>query len=105
MAIKTKRSWIYGKAILNYKITDFLDFTDKVQFDVALDSSSIASNDIRYFYDGLGKNQHFRVRTKIKGPLNNLNLNHLRLSDSNGSRIFGNINFRNLLGSKTQSFL
>lgn len=104
LAIKTKRSWIYGKAILNYKITDFLDFTDKVQFDVALDSSSIASNDIRYFYDGLGKNQHFRVRTKIKGPLNNLNLNHLRLSDSNGSKIFGNINFRNLLGSKTQKF-
>ncbi|SEN99975.1 Family of unknown function [Flavobacterium sp. CF108] len=104
LAIKTKRSWIYGKAILNYKIKDFLDFTDKVQFDVALDSSSIASNDIRYFYDGLGKNQHFKVRTKIKGTLNNLNLNRLRLTDTNGSKIFGTINFRNLLGSKEQKF-
>lgn len=104
LAIKTKRSWIYGKAILNYKVKDFLDFTDKVRFDVALDSSSIASNDIRYFYDGLGKNQHFKVKTKIKGPLNNLNLNHLRLSDANGSKIFGNINFKNLLGTKEQKF-
>ncbi|WP_406844006.1 translocation/assembly module TamB domain-containing protein [Flavobacterium soyae] len=104
LAIKTKRSWIYGKAILNYKIKDFLDFTDKVQFNVALDSSSIASNDIRYFYDGLGKNQHFKVRTKIKGTLNNLNLNRLRLTDANGSKIFGTINFRNLLGSKEQKF-
>lgn len=104
LAIKTKRSWIYGKAILNYKVQDFLEFTDKVQFDVALDSSSIASNDIRYFYDGLGKNQHFKVKTKIKGPLNNLNLNHLRLSDANGSKIFGNINFKNLLGAKEQKF-
>ena len=104
LAIKTKRSWIYGKAILNYKIEDFLDFTDKVQFNVALDSSSIASNDIRFFYDGLGKNQHFKVRTKIKGTLNNLNLNHLRLSDANGSKIFGTINFKNLVGSKEQKF-
>ncbi len=104
LAIKTKRSWIYGKAILNYKVKDFLDFTDKVQFNVALDSSSIASNDIRYFYDGLGKNQHFKVRTKIKGTLNNLNLNRLRLTDTNGSKIFGTINFRNLLGSKEQKF-
>lgn len=104
LAIKTKRSWIYGKAILNYKIEDFLDFTDKVQFNVALDSSSIASNDIHFFYDGLGKNQHFKVRTKIKGTLNNLNLNHLRLSDANGSKIFGTINFKNLVGSKEQKF-
>jgi hypothetical protein len=80
LAIKTKRSWIYGKAILNYKIEDFLDFTDKVKFNVAMDSASIASNDIRYFYDGLGKNQHFRIRTKIRGTLNNLNLRHLKLS-------------------------
>lgn len=104
LAIKTKRSWIYGKAILNYKIEDFLDFTDKVKFNVALDSASIASNDIRNFYDGLGKNQHFRIRSKIRGTLNNLNLRHLKLSDTNGSRIAGTINFRNLLGSKTQKF-
>ncbi|MDR6759976.1 hypothetical protein J2Y38_000155 [Flavobacterium sp. 2755] len=104
LAIKTKRSSLYGKAILNYKPGDFLEFTDKVQFNVALDSSSIASNDIRYFYDGLGKNQHFKIRTKIKGTLNNLNLNRLRLTDTNGSKIFGTINFRNLLGSKEQKF-
>ncbi|KIQ21096.1 hypothetical protein RT99_12305 [Flavobacterium sp. MEB061] len=104
LAIKTKRSSIYGKAILNYKLGDFLAFTDKVKFDVALDSASIATNDIRYFYDGLGKNQHFKLRSKIKGTLNNLNLKKLRLSDTNGSRIIGNINFRNLLGTKEQKF-
>ncbi len=104
LAIKTKRSSIYGQAILNYKIEDFLDFTDKVKFNVALDSASIASNDIRYFYDGLGRNQHFKIRTKIRGTLNNLNLRHLKLSDTNGSKIVGTINFRNLLGSKTQKF-
>lgn len=104
LAITTKRSSIYGKAILNYQVKDFLEFTDKVRFDVALDSASLASNDIRYFYAGLGKNQHFKVKTKIQGPLNNLNLKKLRLSDRNGTRIIGNINFKNLLGSKSQKF-
>ncbi|WP_243860471.1 translocation/assembly module TamB domain-containing protein [Flavobacterium poyangense] len=104
LAIKTKRSSIYGHAILNYKIEDFLHFTDKVKFDVALDSASIATNDIRYFYDGLGKNQHFKIKTKIKGTLNNLNLRRLRLSDTNGSKIIGSINFRNLVGSENQKF-
>ena len=104
LAIKTKRSSIYGQAILNYKVEDFLNFTDKVKFDVRIDSSSIATNDIRYFYDGLGKNQHFKLKTKLKGPLNNLNLKGLRLTDTNGSRIVGNINFKNLLGTKEQKF-
>ena len=104
LAIKTKRSSIYGVAILNYKPSDFLDFTDKVRFDVLIDSSSIATNDIRHFYDGLGKNQHFKLKTKLDGPLNNMTLTGLRLSDTNGSKINGTINFRNLLGSKTQKF-
>jgi hypothetical protein len=104
LAIKTKRSSIYGQAILNYKVQDFLNFTDKVKFNVTIDSSSIATNDLRYFYDGLGKNQHFKLKTKLRGPLNNLNLRGLRLTDTNGSRIVGNINFKNLLGSKEQKF-
>jgi len=104
LAIKTKRSNIYGKAILNYNVKDFLGFTDKVKFDVALDSASLASNDIRYFYKGLGKNLHFKVKTKIDGTLNNLYLKKLRLSDTNGTRIIGLINFRNLLGKQDQKF-
>lgn len=104
LAITTKRSKLYGLAILNYKVEDFLHFTDKVQFNVAIDSASLASNDIRYFYDGLGKNQHFKIQTKLKGTLNDLNLRKLKLSDTNGSRIIGNINFKNLVGDKTQKF-
>jgi hypothetical protein len=104
LAIKTKRSSIYGLAELNYKVDDFLHFTDKVRFNVVMDSASIASNDIRYFYDGLGKNQHFKIKTRLSGPLNDLTLNKLRLSDRNGSKINGTINFKNLVGTKEQKF-
>lgn len=104
LAITTKRSNLYGKVILNYKNKDFLSFTDKVKWDVMIDSSSLASNDIRCFYDELGKNQHFKLKTKLDGTLNNLFLSKLRLSDTNGTRIFGTINFRNLIGNKNQKF-
>ncbi|MWB93247.1 translocation/assembly module TamB [Flavobacterium sp. GA093] len=104
LAITTKRSSIYGRVEMNYKVEDFLNFTDKVKFKAVFDSASVATNDIRYFYKGLGKNQHFKIRTKIDGTLNNLTLNRLRLSDTNGSKINGNINFRNLLGNKDQKF-
>ena len=45
----TKESTLVGTVLLNYKIEDFSNFTDKVLFDIQLKSASIASNDIRYF--------------------------------------------------------
>ncbi len=105
LSILTKYSKIYGAATLNYHIEDFAKFTDKVQFDVALDSANIGSNDIRYFYKELGKDQYFRVKSKIEGTLNDLNLKRLSLSDLHKSNIIGNINFKNLFGKNEQEFL
>lgn len=105
LSILTKYSKIYGAATLNYRIEDFAKFTDKVQFDVALDSANIGSNDIRYFYKELGKDQYFRVKSKIDGTLNDLNLKRLTLSDLHKSNIVGNINFKNLFGKNDQEFL
>ncbi|MCV9933226.1 translocation/assembly module TamB [Flavobacterium sp. LS1R47] len=105
LSILTKYSKIYGAATLNYHIEDFAKFTDKVQFDVALDSANIGSNDIRYFYKELGKDQYFRVKSKIEGTLNDLNLKRLTLSDLHKSNIIGNINFKNLFGKNGQEFL
>ncbi|MDN3672680.1 translocation/assembly module TamB domain-containing protein [Flavobacterium branchiarum] len=105
LSILTKYSKIYGAATLNYHIEDFAKFTDKVQFDVALDSANIGSNDIRYFYKELGKDQYFRVKSKIEGTLNDLNLKRLTLTDLHKSNIVGNINFKNLFGKNGQEFL
>ena len=100
----TKESTLNGDVALNYKIEDFLNFTDKVQFDIKLNSASIASNDIRHFYKELGKNQHFYVRTSIKGTLNNLKLQKLKLIDNRKTEIIGDINFKNLFAKKGQKF-
>jgi hypothetical protein len=102
--LSTKESKLQADVFLNYKIEDFSDFTDKVKFDVKINSLKLASNDIRHFYDELGKNQSFTIKAHVKGTLNNLNVKKLRLVDSNRSQIIGNINFKNLFGKKEQRF-
>jgi TamB, inner membrane protein subunit of TAM complex len=102
--LATKESTLKGDAQLNYKIEDFSDFNNKVNFDIKLKSARIASNDIRYFYKELGRNLFFNARAKIKGTLNDLRLNNLVLFDKKGSKIVGDINFKNLFPSKSQQF-
>ena len=103
--IQTKESKIKADVFLNYKIEDFAKFTDKVKFDVKLYPSLIASNDIRYFYDELGKDLFFNLHSDIKGPLNNLNFTNLNLRDSKNTQIIGAINFKNILGDSGQKFV
>lgn len=104
LEILTKESSIKGYAALNYQIEDFSDFVNKVEFDVKLKKAKLASNDIRFFYNELGKHQFFKLRTHITGTLNNLKLLDLNLKDNRGTQIMGFINFKNLLGDKNQEF-
>ena len=70
LTVETKESFLKGKTILSYDRKDFSNFNNKVVFDVEIDSSTLATNDIRYFYDELGKNRIFSLKTKVKGTLN-----------------------------------
>ena len=100
----TNESTLKAQVVLRYKIEDFKNFNDKVQFDVKLQSSSIGSNDIRCFYKELGKNQIFYTKALIKGTLNDLSLKNLKLVGSKNTRINGNVNFINLFGKIHQRF-
>ena len=102
----TKESNLKGDVVLNYDMDkgDFSHFVDKVVFDIKLEKASLASNDIRNFYNELGKNLKFNVKGRIKGPLNNLKITNLRLTDSKKSQIIGTINFKNLFANKDQEF-
>ena len=102
--ILTKESTFEGTVFLKYKIEDFSKFTDKVLFDISLDAASIASNDIRYFYKDIGKDQHFYMKSKIRGTLNDLRFKNLELVDDRKTQINGDINFKNLFAKKGQKF-
>ncbi|GIZ07634.1 translocation/assembly module TamB domain-containing protein [Flavobacterium sp. UMI-01] len=102
--IKTKESKIKADITLNYKISDFANFNDKVVFVGTIYPSLVASNDIRHFYKELGKNLTFTLATNVKGTLNNLTLNNLQLYDDQVTRMFGAINFKNIFGKEHQRF-
>ncbi|WP_264564528.1 translocation/assembly module TamB domain-containing protein [Flavobacterium sp. N3904] len=104
MELKTKESSVKGNVTLNYAIEDFSDFQNKVEFDFKIDKATLASNDIRCFYDELAKYQYFRMKAHITGPLNNLKFLDLSLKDNRNTQLEGFINFKNLLGDKDQKF-
>lgn len=102
--LTTKESVFKGEVVLKYDRKDFADFNNRVVFDVKIDESQLATNDIRYFYNELGKNQKFDLKAKIDGTLNNITLKNLKLIDEKKSQIIGNVNFKNLFGKGDQEF-
>lgn len=104
MLFSTKDSDFKGSAKLTYKPEDFGDFINKVKFDVVFKEATISTNDIRYFYDELGKNKTFNIKTRLTGPLNDFKLDNLKLVDDKGSQVIGNVNFKNLFGENEQRF-
>ena len=99
---KTAESNFKGDVILKYDRKDFKDFNNKVIFEVNSKVASIATNDIRYFYKELGKNQKFDFKGEVNGALNNFTVKKLRLKDSYNSEIIGSVNFKNLFAKKDQ---
>lgn len=100
----TKESFLKGNVVLNYNRADFADFNNKVLFDIKIDSSILATNDIDHFYKELEKNQYFKLTAVIKGTLNDIYATKLKLVDSKNSQIIGDVNFRNLFGKGDQHF-
>ncbi|UPT70394.1 MAG: hypothetical protein M0D53_15090 [Flavobacterium sp. JAD_PAG50586_2] len=98
LELNTKESYLKGFVVLSYNKEnhDFADFNNRVKFDVKIDSATLATNDIRYFYNELDKNQKFYLRSKITGTLNDFYATNLYLKDYKFSTIKGDVNFKNL---------
>lgn len=100
----TQYSLIKGDVLLTYNRKDFVDFNNKVKFDIKLDQALINTNDIYHFYQELASNKTFAVTAHITGTLNDLTANSLNLKDNSGSEIVGDVRFKNLFGKDDQQF-
>ena len=100
----TNHSLFKGNVALNYKREDFQDFNNKVRFNILIDQASLSTNDIRYFYKEMGKDQNFTLKAHITGTLNDLVARRMNLTDSKNTQIVGNVNFKNLFGTSKQPF-
>ena len=106
LILETEESLIKGRVALLYNRDnkDFSNFNNKVIFDIKMDNSLIATNDIRYFYDEMGKDKVFNLQSTIKGTLNDFYLTNLFLKDNNNSIIKGDVNFKNLFPRSPGTF-
>ncbi len=104
LTAKTKHSDINGSIKMSYDRKDFADFNNKVIWDFNIENSKIGSNDVFCFYNKIGKDKTFLVKTKMKGTLNNFWLKNLSFQDENLSNIKGDLHFINSFGNDNQRF-
>lgn len=98
LELRTDESYLKGQVVLKYNKDnhDFADFNNRVKFEVAIDSATLSTNDIRYFYKELDKNQKFYLNSKITGTLNDFYATNMYLRDRKNTIIKGDVNFKNL---------
>jgi len=102
--IKTKSSFVKGNLDFNYNREDFKDFEDKVKVEANFTEASILLDDLNKFYNEFGTDQRANFSTKLSGTLNNLNTINLKLNTSSNTKIYGDINFKNLFNSDSNNF-
>ncbi len=99
-AIETKDSYVKGTIEMRYNEGDLKYFTEKVNLNVDLQKSKVATNDLKLFYDEFGANNMLYLNTKAKGTLNDFKLENTKLSDKFGSEIIGGFALKNLFVKK-----
>ncbi len=104
LSIKTDRSLLKGELRFDYNREDFKDFEDKVQVTAKFRDSEVSFNDLNTFYNEFGEDQRASINVDLSGTLNDLNAKNLQLNASNRTRVFGDINFKNLFNSADSNF-
>ncbi|WP_460220776.1 translocation/assembly module TamB domain-containing protein [Psychroserpens sp. MEBiC05023] len=104
LSIKTENSHLDGEVRFDYNREDFKDFEDKVNVTAKFNNSEVYLNDLNTFYDEFGVNQKANLDVQLSGTLNDLNAKGLRLEASGRSKIYGDINFKNLFSSAEGDF-
>jgi hypothetical protein len=104
LVLETKASKLKAEVAMRYKREDFSDFLNKVIFDVKVESATVSSNDIRYYYEELGKNHTFQLKTNLLGTLNDFRTKNLNVLDNQNTQITGNLRFKNIFGNENQIF-
>ncbi|HUH26131.1 MAG TPA: translocation/assembly module TamB domain-containing protein, partial [Flavobacterium sp.] len=99
-AIETQESYVKGTIEMRYNEGDLKYFTERVQLNVDLQKSKVATNDLKSFYNEFGSNNMLYLNTKAKGTLNNFTLQNTQLSDKFGSEIIGGFALKNLFVKK-----
>lgn len=105
LSIKTPNSYLNGELTFNYNRADFVDFTNKVEVVATFNDSDVMLNELNTFYNEFSIEDHARFSVNLTGTLNDLNMNNLRLNTSSQTKIYGDINFKNLFNTESNTFV
>lgn len=105
LTLLTKESTMKGNIVLTYKEGGLADFVNKVHIDADIDSASVSTNELNFFYNEFGKNKKFNFSTVLSGTMNDFYTRNLKLKVDNHSEIIGSINFKNLFNPDKNAFL
>ena len=104
LSIKTANSNIKGALRFDYDREDFKDFVDKVQLTASFNDSEILLDELNTFYNEFGDYQKTVFNVNLSGTLNDLKATDLKLSTSSNTKIYGDINFKNLFSNADDDF-
>jgi len=104
LSIKTEKSNLLGNLRFDYDREDFKEFEDKVQVTANFKDSEVYLDDLNTFYNEFGNNQEAKINVNLTGTLNDLTAKNLELTASGRSKIYCDINFKNLLSKEEGDF-
>tara|TARA_R110000868_G_scaffold77551_14_gene221929 strand:+ start:1795 stop:6195 length:4401 start_codon:yes stop_codon:yes gene_type:complete len=102
--IKTPKSVLKGDLKFKYNREDFKFFEDRVLVEASFKDSNIQLDELNTFYNEFGVNQNALFSGDLSGTLNDLQANNLKINTSTNTRIYGNINFKNLFSKEDDNF-
>lgn len=103
--ITTPKSHLKGEVIFTYTKEDLKDFTNKVKVVANFEDSEILLDELNTFYNEFGTNQLANLNVNLSGTLNDLQADNLKLYTNSRTRIYGDINFKNLFNTSENNFV
>lgn len=104
LKINTAESNLEGYVKFNYNREDLQYFTEKVKIDAVFNDANVQLSELNTFYDEFGNNQKAQFSAKVSGTLNDMYVDDLKLNTSSNTKIYGDINFKNLFNAEDDNF-
>lgn len=104
LSIKTPHSFLNGDLTFRYDRERIRDFANKVNVEARFVDSEVRLNELNTFYNEFGVREDAKFSVNLLGTLNNLHMIDLRLNTSSQTKVYGNINFKNLFNKNPNTF-
>lgn len=95
LEIKTLESELIGNLVFDYDREDLPFFTDKVKLTARFENSTVALNEVNFYYPEFGRDKKALFDAEFMGTLNALSVRNLALH-SDATRINGDYDFFNV---------